>query len=125
MMSTPDNPAIAILGGGIGGLAASAFLRENGFESQVYEQAAALTEVGAGLGIAPNAVRLLRRLGVLDGFLTRAVQMSTGWEFRRWQNGAVLSAENLEEECKRRYGEHTYTAHRADLLDALRSVVPE
>lgn len=125
MMSTEDGPKIAILGGGIGGLAAAAFLRDKGFDSDVYEQATALTEVGAGLVIAPNAARLLRRLGVLDRFIKRAVQMETGWEFRRWESGAVLSAENLEGECVRLYGEHTYTAHRADLLNALRSAVPE
>ncbi|WP_189323834.1 FAD-dependent monooxygenase [Streptomyces flaveus] len=125
MMSTEDGPKIAILGGGIGGLAAAAFLRDKGFDSDVYEQATALTEVGAGLVIAPNAARLLRRLGVLDRFIKRAVQMETGWEFRRWESGTVLSAENLEKECVRLYGEHTYTAHRADLLNALRSAVPE
>ncbi|MCX4760163.1 FAD-dependent monooxygenase [Streptomyces sp. NBC_01275] len=125
MMSTEAGPKIAILGGGIGGLAAAAFLREKGFDSDVYEQAAALTEVGAGLVAAPNAARLLRRLGVLDRFVERAVRMEIGWEFRRWENGAVLSAENLQDGCKRLYGEHTYAAHRADLLDALRSAVPE
>jgi salicylate hydroxylase len=125
MMTTEAGPRIAILGGGIGGLAAAAFLRDKGFHSDVYEQAAALTEVGAGLVIAPNAARLLRRLGVLDRFVERAVQMEIGWEFRRWKNGAVLSAENLQDGCKRLYGEHTYTAHRADLLNALRSAVPE
>ncbi|CAM5309912.1 FAD-dependent monooxygenase [Streptomyces aurantiogriseus] len=124
-MSTENGPKIAILGGGIGGLAAAAFLRDQGFDSHVYEQAAALTEVGAGLVIAPNAARLLRRLGALDRFVERAVRLETGWEFRRWEDGTVLSAENLEEGCIRLYGEHTYTAHRADLLDALRSAVPE
>lgn len=124
-MSTDDGPKIVILGGGVGGLAAAAFLRQCGFASDVYEQAAALTEVGAGLVIAPNAARLLRRLDVLDRFIKRMVRMKVGWEFRRWENGAVLSAENLEEGCMRLYGEHTYTAHRADLLNALRSAVPE
>lgn len=125
MMTTEGAPRIAILGGGIGGLAASAFLRDKGFGCDLYEQATALTEVGAGLVIAPNAARLLRRLGVLDRFIERAVQMETGWEFRRWENGAVLSAENLGEGCIRLYGEHTYTVHRAHLLNALRSAVPE
>ncbi|GHB82744.1 monooxygenase [Streptomyces umbrinus] len=124
-MSTGNGPEIAILGGGIGGLAAAAFLRAKGLGSDIYEQAPALTAVGAGLVIAPNAARLLRRLGVLDRFVERAVRLEIGWEFRRWEDGAVLSAENLEEGCVRLYGEHTYTAHRADLLAALRSAVPE
>lgn len=48
---------IAIVGGGIGGLATAAFLRRAGLASTVYEQAARLTEVGAGLVVAPNAPR--------------------------------------------------------------------
>jgi salicylate hydroxylase len=54
------------VGGGIGGVAAAAFLRRAGLPAVVYEQAPALREVGAGLVLAPNAVRLLRRLGVMD-----------------------------------------------------------
>jgi salicylate hydroxylase len=117
-------PEIAILGGGIGGLAAAAFLHRAGLPSTLYEQAAELREVGAGLVVAPNAVRLLRRLNVLTAFTRQAVRLDTGWEFRRWQDGTVLSAENLAAACERLYGEHTYTAHRADLLDALKSAVP-
>ena len=115
---------IAIIGGGIGGLAAAAFLHRGGLRSTVYEQAAQLREVGAGVIVAPNAARLLRALGVLDAFAERAVVLETGWEFRRWQDGSVLSAEDLGTECERRYGEHTYTAHRADLLEAVRGAVP-
>ncbi|MEV6350948.1 FAD-dependent monooxygenase [Actinoplanes sp. NPDC051851] len=109
---------IAIVGGGIGGLAAAGFLRRAGFAVTVYEQAAALTEIGAGLIVAPNAVRLLRRLGVLDRFRERAVAIDVGWEFRRWQDGRILSAKDLSGT-----GERTYTSHRADLLDAVRAAV--
>lgn len=118
-------PRIAIVGGGIGGLAASAFLRREGITATVYEQASQLREVGAGLVAAPNMARLLRRLGVLDAFAARAVRLDVGWEFRRWRDGSVLSAEDLASACERLYGEHTYTAHRADLLDVLRSAVPD
>jgi salicylate hydroxylase len=117
-------PRIAIIGGGIGGLAAAAFLRLAGLQAAVYEQASQLKEVGAGVVVAPNAARLLRQLGVLDELAAKAVRLETGWEFRRWQDGAVLSAEDLATECQRRFGEHTYTAHRADLLDSLKTAVP-
>jgi salicylate hydroxylase len=115
---------IAIIGGGIGGLAAAAFLRRAGLAATVYEQASQLSEVGAGLIVAPNAARLLRALGVLDVFEERAVPLETGWEFRRWQDGSVLSAEDLATKCADWYGERTYTAHRADLLDVIRRAVP-
>ena len=116
-------PRIAIVGGGIGGLAAAAFLRRAGLEATVYEQASQLTEIGAGVVVAPNAARLLRALGVLDALAAKAVRLETGFEFRRWQDGRVLSAEDLATQCERRFGEHTYTAHRADLLEALSSAV--
>jgi salicylate hydroxylase len=116
---------IAIVGGGIGGLAAAAFLNQAGLPATVYEQTGELREIGAGLVVAPNMARLLRRLGVLDPLLKTAVRLETGWEFRRWQDGAVLSAEDLATRCEQLYGEHTYTAHRADLLDALSKAVPD
>ncbi|MFT6944906.1 MAG: salicylate hydroxylase, partial [Yoonia sp.] len=62
-----DNNAqrdIAIIGGGIGGLtAALAFARKNAHVT-IYEQAPALTEVGAGLQITPNGARALNALGL-------------------------------------------------------------
>ncbi|WP_235022463.1 FAD-dependent monooxygenase [Amycolatopsis alkalitolerans] len=125
MTEPAGNPHIAILGGGIGGLAAAAFLHRAGLTCTVYEQASELKEVGAGLVVAPNAARLLRRLGVLDALVERAVRLDVGWEFRRWADGTVLSAEDLATACERLYGEQTYTAHRADLLDVLGSAVPD
>ena len=118
------SPRIAIVGGGIGGLAAAAFLHQSGLPCVVYEQTRELREIGAGVGAFPNGARLLRRLGVLDVLLKTAVRLEIGWEFRRWQDGTVLSAENLSTRCELLYGEHTYTAHRADLLDALSRAVP-
>jgi len=117
-------PRIAIIGGGIGGLAAAAFLRRAGLTATIYEQAPALTEVGAGLVVAPNAVRLLRRLDTMERFLRRAVPLDRGWEFRRWADGSVLSVENLSGVCERLYGERTFVVHRADLLDTVRTAVP-
>ncbi|WP_131735827.1 FAD-dependent monooxygenase [Actinomadura roseirufa] len=119
-----NTPEIAILGAGIGGLAAAAFLARAGLRCTVYEQAPVLKEVGAGLVVAPNAARLLRRLGVMEDLAGRAVRLDVGWEFRRWRDGTVLSAEDLATACERLYGEHTYTVHRADLLEAIRRAVP-
>jgi salicylate hydroxylase len=124
MTGTASSSGIVILGGGIGGLAAAAFLHREGLDCTVYEQAAELKEIGAGLVVAPNAARLLRRLGVMDVFERQAVVLNVGWEFRRWEDGAVLSAEQLTSSCERMYGEQTYTAHRADLLECIRSAVP-
>ena len=53
---------VAIVGGGIGGAAAANALLQRGIDVHVYEQASALTEVGAGVAIQSNSIRLLRRL---------------------------------------------------------------
>lgn len=67
---------------------------------------------------------MIRRLGQFDTFLAKAVPLEVGWEFRRWQNGAILSAEQLTDNCEALYGERSYVAHRADVLDAVRAAVP-
>jgi salicylate hydroxylase len=48
---------IAIVGAGLGGLAAAIALRRQGFEVQIYEQAPELGEFGAGINISPNSVK--------------------------------------------------------------------
>jgi salicylate hydroxylase len=59
-------PRIAIIGGGIGGLAAALALERRGCETTVCEQSAALSEIGAGVNLTPNALMALRALGVED-----------------------------------------------------------
>ena len=53
-----------IVGGGLGGMAAALALTQAGIDVQVYEQAQRLTEVGAGVSLAPNGLRMLARLGL-------------------------------------------------------------
>ena len=115
---------IAVVGGGIGGLAAAAFLRRAGLDAMVFEQAPVLSEVGAGLIVAPNVARLVRRLPSSLRLEDTGVVLESGWEFRRWADGTVLFAQQLGEACARRYGEYTWTMHRADLLELLRSALP-
>jgi salicylate hydroxylase len=114
---------VAIAGGGIGGLAAAAFLRRAGIEVAVFEQARELREIGAGLVVAPNTVRLLRKLGLHEGLIGSGVRLEVGWEFRRWENGDVLFGQRLDQSVGM-YGEDTWVVHRADLLALLRSAVP-
>lgn len=55
---------LIIVGGGIGGLTAAIALRRVGIDVVVYEQAARSDEIGAGITVQPNAVRVLERLGL-------------------------------------------------------------
>jgi 2-polyprenyl-6-methoxyphenol hydroxylase-like FAD-dependent oxidoreductase len=114
---------VVIVGGGIGGLAAAAFLQRAGIEAHVFEQASELTEIGAGLVLAPNAVRLLRRLGLHERLARVAVRLQTGWQFRRWEDGRVLFSQQMGDRCEALYGEAAWTIHRADLVALLAEAV--
>jgi salicylate hydroxylase len=118
-MTGTDGPDVIVIGGGIGGLAAAAFLRRAGRRVAVYEQAGRITTVGAGLVVSPNAARLLRRIGVMDDLDGVAVALQTGWEFRRWEDGTVLFSQEMGAACRRLYAEDSWVVHRADLLAAL------
>jgi 2-polyprenyl-6-methoxyphenol hydroxylase-like FAD-dependent oxidoreductase len=63
---------IGIVGGGIGGIAAAVALRQAGIDVVVYEKAAQLCEVGAGMMLWPNATRVLREMGLLESVLARS-----------------------------------------------------
>jgi 2-polyprenyl-6-methoxyphenol hydroxylase-like FAD-dependent oxidoreductase len=65
---------IGIVGGGIGGIAAAVALRQSGIDVVVYEKAAQLCEVGAGMMLWPNATRVLREMGLLESVLARSGQ---------------------------------------------------
>lgn len=115
---------IAIVGGGIGGLAAALFLRRAGLEATVYEQSPEAREVGAGIVVSPNMVRPLAALGLAEKLPAFAVRLEAAWEFRRWQDGRVLSVQPMDGECERLYGAPCYVAHRADLLALLQEALP-
>ena len=63
------SPTIAIVGGGIAGLAAALSLERAGFTPTVYETASALAPLGVGINLLPQAVRELTELGLLDNVL--------------------------------------------------------
>ena len=114
---------IAVIGGGIGGLTAAVALRQAGFDVDVYEQAPKLTEVGGGINMAPNATRVLRRLGLAEG-LDREGVRPLGTHQRRWQDGRTLQKAPLNPLCEELYGAPHMTIHRADLLDVIAAAFP-
>ena len=113
---------ILVVGGGIGGLTAALALRQAGLDAHVYEQAAVLREVGAGLAVGPNAVRELHRLGLADALRAVGV-VSQSWDYRDWHDGAVLARLPFADAAVARWGAPFYNMHRADLHDALRAAL--
>ena len=121
---TAHIPHIAIAGGGLGGLAAALFLRRAGLQATVYEQMPQARETGAGVVVAPNMVRPLARLGLLEGLRSFAPRLEAAWEFRRWEDGRVLSVQTMGEACRALYGADCHVAHRGDLLNLLLQALP-
>ena len=115
---------IAIVGAGIGGLAAAALLRRAGFDVNVYEQATSFSRVGAGIQMAPNAVKVLRLLGVEERLRQVAFQPELALS-REWDTGAVTSELQLGRDVESKFGAPYLFLHRADLHAMIASTVPQ
>src|SRR5438309_1812582 len=114
---------IAVIGGGIGGLTAALSLRRAGFEVDLYEQAPALTHIGGGINMGPNAARILIRLGLGKGLLREGVRPLSTHQ-RRWDDGRTLQRAPLNPQCEQLHGAPHVTIHRADLLAVISSGFP-
>ena len=108
---------IAIIGGGLAGLAAAQALKSFGIAAEVFEQAPALGEIGAAVNISPQAVKALQAIG-LTREIAAAGTASPGIYTRNMQTGEFLEF-NDRHKLAQEYGAPYYTFHRADLLDAL------
>jgi salicylate hydroxylase len=122
-MSAPKDVSIAVVGGGIGGLAAALSLLRAGFDAHVYEQTHALTEAGAGIQVSPNATRILHGLGLADALARTAVRLEAIHQ-RRWEDGRTLLRSPLGKTVEDAFGFPHYQCHRADLLFALAGALP-
>jgi salicylate hydroxylase len=107
-----------VVGGGIGGIAAAVALVRAGLGVRVYEQAQQLTEVGAGVSLSPNGLRMLERLGVGEGIGRLGARYASAQ--LRFSDGRAV-----------RHEPHQFTRpgqnvgiHRADLLALLAGQLP-
>lgn len=107
-----------IVGGGIGGLAAALTLAKAGGEVCVLEQAEEFGEVGFGLQLAPNALRALDKIGVLEAVKKKAV-FPRRLVILDAISGDELTSLDLGEQFKERYGYPYIVTHRVDLHNAL------
>lgn len=115
-----SKPSIAIVGAGMGGLAAAATLRQVGIDVNVYEQTPKFARIGAGIQMLPNSTRVLRGIGVLDGLRKIAFEPYSHLN-RVWDTGEIKRELPMPESL---YGSPFLCMHRADLHEALYSVLP-
>ena len=107
-----------IAGGGIGGLAAAFSASRAGWEVRLYERAPGFSEVGAGVQLGPNVVRVLPGWGSPAG-LARVAAFQNRLQVRDAMSGRELGVLRLGERALQKYGAPYATVHRADLHDLL------
>jgi salicylate hydroxylase len=115
---------ILIAGAGIGGLAAALACAQRGFEVTVIEAATAFGEVGAGIQLGPNAMKVLSALGLESRVLARA-SCPESIVVLEASSGKALSRMLLGQAVRQRYGQAYVCLHRADLHTILRDAVRE
>lgn len=109
---------VGIIGGGIGGAALALALKQQGIDAHIFERAPAFGEIGAGVQMTPNAVKVLEALGLGEelqkvGFLPEAM---VG---RNWEDARQLFRTPLKAVCPKLFDANFYHVHRADLLSIL------
>lgn len=120
----PITLKVLVAGAGLGGLATAVALARRGHSVTIFEQAAALGEVGAGIQIPSNSTRLLLRWG-LGPHLASSINEPESMSFRRWENGHVVGLTRLIPDFVRSFGAPYYVIHRAHLHSALRQLALE
>ncbi len=112
------NRKILVVGAGLGGLSAACCLLKAGFEVEIFEQAAALGEVGAGIQLSANAMHVMRHIGLEESIVEIGVRPGA-YVFRLHDTGEIIQQFPLSAEHERQHGAPYVQIHRADLHDLL------
>jgi salicylate hydroxylase len=113
-----------IAGGGIGGLAAALAATRAGWDVRLFERANAFSEVGAGIQLGPNVVKVLHGWGLADALLAVAA-VPERLQVRSAVSGQLLGELPLGAAMVERYGAPYLTIHRADLHGVLLQAVQQ
>jgi len=114
---------VGIIGGGIGGVALATALIQRGLEVRLFERAPVFTQVGAGIQMTPNAVNVIRALGLYDRFLKVGFLPEATVGFN-WRSGRRHFRTQMKPDFERLYGAPYVHVHRADLHHVLSADLP-
>jgi 2-polyprenyl-6-methoxyphenol hydroxylase-like FAD-dependent oxidoreductase len=112
----------SIIGAGIGGLTTALAFEKNGIDYHIFEKASELSEVGAGIWLAPNALQVLEHLGILDDIKAKGNSID-----RITLGKADLNpiSDNFQDNIKKQFGFSTIAIHRAELQKILLNKIPK
>lgn len=112
---------VVVMGAGIGGLTAAIALRRRGIDAHVFEAAPALRAAGAGIVLSPNAMQVLRRLGLA----TRVLEVGLQLDYAELHDASSGLLQRLDlADAERRFGEPTVAVHRRRLHEILATEIP-
>ena len=115
---------VLIVGAGVGGLTLAHALMQRGKNIRILESAAVLENVGAGIQIPPNAVKVLRALGLENTVMKTAFQ-PRAIEARMGRSGRPVFDIPLAGDAEKRWGAPYLHIHRADYITALSAGLPK
>nr|WSW66184.1 FAD-dependent monooxygenase [Streptomyces sp. NBC_00995] len=125
-MSVTSEPLrIAVVGGGIGGLAAALAVARSGHHVTLVERAAQFGEFGAGLQLAPNASLALEQLGVLPAVQRTAVAPPRLVMMDALTGDQVTSLDLRSAAYTERFAHPYLVTHRTDLHAVLLAACQE
>lgn len=107
------SPRIAVIGAGLGGVAAAALMEKAGFNVKLYEQAPAFSRLGAGIHVGPNVMKILRAMGIEDQ-LNQIGSHPDFWYSRDGKTGEEIARIPLGDYAVSNYGASYLTVHRGD-----------
>lgn len=108
------NGTVLLAGAGIGGVAAALALLRRGIDVELHEQSPQLGDVGAGIMLTPNAMRVVADLGLAEAVAAVAMEPEVS-TYRRYDTGEVIMTAPLRGAMAARYGAPYFHVHRADL----------
>jgi len=115
-------PKAVIVGGGIGGLTAALAFDHFGWQVEVLERAAELGEIGAGIQISPNGMKVFRAMGMEDAIAKNAF-LPEALEMRFGRSGRQIFQIEARQAIVERWGAPYLHLHRADLVETLQRLL--
>jgi 6-hydroxynicotinate 3-monooxygenase len=113
---------IAVVGAGLGGLAAAGLLQRAGFSVKVFEQTDAFARIGAGILLSSNVTKVTRRLGLEQAIVATGIKPDA-FVSRDWETGETLYEITLDAASEERFGGPYVNIHRGDLHALLTDAV--
>ena len=114
---------VAIVGAGIAGLTAALSFARIGWHAIVFERVERIEPIGAGIQLSPNAMHVMRALG-LERAINGVASAPRSVELKDAVEGQALVSVPLGMAIERRFGAPSLSVHRGDLqrvmLDASR-----